>query len=168
VKALVWSGVEEPLFEVAFVDVDGGRLSAHGTQLGAAYRLAYEVETDSSFVTERFSAECETAEGSTRLELRRGVELAGATLDVDLQFSPLFNTLPVLRDRLLHGGAARVYTMAFVLVPELRVTPSSQEYTPLEPGLVRYRSGSFSADIQFDSGGFVEDYPRLARRVRIT
>jgi uncharacterized protein len=167
VKALVWSGVEEPLFEVAFVEVGGARLSAHGTQLGAAYRLSYEIETDSSFVTERLSAECETVGGSSRLELRRGIELTGDTLDVDLQFSPLFNSLPVLRDQLSEGGPARVYTMAFVLVPELRVTPSSQEYTPLEPGLVRYRSNNFSADIQFDSEGFVVDYPRLARRVRM-
>jgi uncharacterized protein len=167
-KALVWSGVEEPLFEVAFVDVDSGRLTAHGTQLGAAYRLSYEIETDSAFVTEQFSAECETTEGSRRIELRRGVELADDILDVDLQFSPLFNSLPVLRDQLLDGGAARVYTMAFILVPELSVVPSQQEYTPLEPGVVRYSSGAFSADIRFDSEGFVEDYPRLARRIRMT
>lgn len=166
-KALVWSGVEEPLFEVAFVEVDDG-LKAHGTQLGAAYRLSYEIETDSAFVTDRFAAECDTADGSNRIELRRGVELADDTLDVDLQFSPLFNSLPVLRDHLLGGGVARTYTMAFVLVPELRVTPSQQEYIPLEPGLVRYRSGTFSADIRFDAEGFVEDYPRLSRRVRIT
>jgi uncharacterized protein len=167
VKALVWSGVEEPLFEVAFAAVDGGRLNAHGTQLGAAFRLSYEIETDSSFVTKRFAAECETAEGSSRIELRRGIELADDTLDVDVQFSPLFNSLPVLRDQLLDGGAARVYTMAFILVPELSVVPSQQEYTPLEPGVVRYSSGTFSADIRFDSEGFVEDYPRLARRIRM-
>lgn len=167
-KALVWTGVEEPLFEVAFVEVSDRRLSARGTQLGAAYRLTYEIETDSAFVTDRFVAECETDEGSRRIELRRGSELADATLDVDLQFSPLFNSLPVLRDGLLDGGAARTYTMAFVHVPELRVTPSSQEYTPLEPGIVRYRSGTFSADIEFDAEGFVVDYPRLAHRVRMS
>jgi hypothetical protein len=164
-KALAWSGVEEPLFEVAFVDVDSGRLTAHGTQLGAAYHLSYEIETDSSFVTKRFAAECETAEGSSRIELRRGVELADDTLDVDLQFSPLFNSLPVLRDQLLAGGAARVYTMAFVLVPELKVTSSQQQYIPLERGVVRYRSGTFTADIEFDPDGFVVHYPRLARRM---
>jgi hypothetical protein len=164
VTALVWTGVEEPLFEVAFAGVDRG-LKARGTQLGAAYRLSYELETDTGFVTQRFAAECETAEGSKRIELRRGAELVEDTLDVDLQFSPLFNTLPVLRDGLLHGGDARVYTMAFVLVPELTVTPSRQEYTPLEPGIVRYQSGSFSADISFDADGFVVHYPRLARRI---
>lgn len=167
-KTLVWAGVEEPLFEVAFADVGGGRLRAHGTQLGAAYRLTYEVETDSSFLTERFAAECETVEGTTRIELRRGGELTDDTLDVDLQFSPLFNSLPVLRDRLLDGGEARLYTMAFVLVPELNVVASEQEYAPLEPGLVRFSSGTFSADISFDTDGFVVDYPQLARRVRMT
>jgi hypothetical protein len=164
-KTLVWAGVEEPLFEVAFVELGGGRLRAHGTQLGAAYRLTYEVETDSSFVTERFAAECETVEGSKRVELRRGVDLSDEILDVDVQFSPLFNSLPVLRDRLLNGGKARLYTMAFVLVPELGMAPSHQEYIPLEPGVVRYRSGTFSADIAFDADGFVVNYPQLARRV---
>jgi uncharacterized protein len=167
-NTLAWAGVEEPLFEVAFVDVGGGRLEAHGTQLGAAYRLTYEVETDFSFVTERFAAECETAGGVKRVELRRGVELTDGALDVDLQFSPLFNSLPVLRDRLLNGGEARPYTMAFVLVPELNVVASEQKYAPLEPGLVRFSSGTFSADISFDADGFVVDYPQLARRVRMS
>ena len=168
VKALAWAGVEEPLFEVAFADLDLGRLRAHGTQLGAAYRLTYEVETDSSFVTDRFAAECETAGGSKRIELRRGRELSDDVLDIDVQFSPLFNSLPVLRDRLLNGGGARFYTMAFVLVPELNVVASEQEYTPLGAGLVRFNSGTFSADISFDPDGFVVDYPQLARRVRMT
>jgi hypothetical protein len=167
VKALGWVGVEEPLFEVAFVDLEGGRLSARGTQLGAFYRLTYEIETDSRFVTERFAADCETADRSKRIELRRGIELSDDTLDVDLQFSPLFNSLPVLRDGLLSGGEARLYTMAFVVVPDLSVAPSQQEYTPLEPGFVRFRSGTFTADIAFDPQGFVTDYPRLARRVRM-
>ncbi len=164
----VWAGVEQPLFEVAFVDIGGRRLKAHGSQLGAAYRLAFEVETDSSFVTERFAAECETVEGSKCIELRRGVELTDDTFDVDLQFSPLFNSLPVLRDRLLDAGEPRVYTMAFVVVPELSVTPSRQEYIPLESRLVRFSSGTFSADISFDADGFVVDYPQLASRVRMS
>jgi hypothetical protein len=164
-KSLAWAGIAEPLFEVAFFEVDSGRLSARGTQLGATYRLTYELETDSGFVTDRFAARSETNDGMKQVELLRGTELRDDTLDVDLQFSPLFNSLPVLRDRLLNGGQARLYTMAFVLVPELGVTSSQQEYTPLEPGLVRFRSGTFSADIAFDADGFVVDYPQLARRV---
>jgi hypothetical protein len=55
--------------------------------------------------------------------------------------------------------------MAFVDVPELDVSKSQQRYVPLEPGVVRFRSGSFSADLVFDDHGIVVDYPGLARRV---
>jgi uncharacterized protein len=52
-----------------------------------------------------------------------------------------------------------------VNVPELFVERSAQRYVPLERGVVRYRSGSFSADIEFDADGFVVRYPGLAERV---
>ena len=164
-RPIAWAGIRVPRFELAFVDLGGEGLSARGTQLGTTYRLAYEVVTDASFVTERFIAECETREGSKRIELRRGSELSPEVLDVDLGYSPLFNTLPVLRDRLLEGGPTREYTMAFVDVPALDVSPSQQEYTPVEHGVVRYRAGTFAADLVFDRDGFVRDYPQLARRL---
>jgi uncharacterized protein len=165
VKTLAWAGAPDPRFEIAFVELAGGRLIGRGSQLGPTYRLTYEIETDSAFVTERFLGECETSNGSKRVELRRGVELVGDTLDVDLGFSPLFNSLPVLRDRLLDGGSPREYTIAFVTVPDLDVSPAQQQYIPIGPEIVRYRAGTFVADIEFDSHGFVVDYPGLARRL---
>ena len=164
-KTLAWSGAPDPRFEIAFVELADGRLVGRGSQLGPTYRLTYEIETDSAFITERFLGECETSVGSKRIELRRGIELVDDTLDVDLGFSPLFNSLPVLRDRLLDGGSPREYTMAFVAVPDLGVAPAQQEYIPIGPGIVRYRAGTFVADIEFDRDGLVIDYPGLARRV---
>jgi uncharacterized protein len=55
--------------------------------------------------------------------------------------------------------------MRWVNVPSLELHRSEQEYLPLGGGLVRFRAGSFTADIQFDPDGFVLDYPGLARRV---
>jgi uncharacterized protein len=166
VKVYAWQGVDAPRFEVALVDVRAGRLSTRGTQLAADYRLTYTLETGLDFVSERFDAACETAAGEATLELRRGSPpLADDVLDIDLGFSPLFNTLPVLRHRLHEGGTAREFLMAFVDVPSLDVSRSEQVYEPLVPGVVRYRSGSFAADIRFDAEGFVLDYPGLARRV---
>ena len=98
--------------------------------------------------------------------MRRGTKpLLGEVLDLDLGFSPLFNSLPVLRDRLHEGGDARDYVMAWVAVPELTVTRSQQRYLPLSRRVVRYRSGSFTADIEFDADGVVVGYPGLAERV---
>jgi hypothetical protein len=106
--------------------------------------------------------------GIGTLDLRRGTKpLRDDVLDLDLAGSPLFNSLPVLRDRLHEGGGdAREYTMAYVRVPELSAERSQQRYTPLGRGLVRFRSGDFTADLEFDRDGFVTRYPGLADRVR--
>jgi uncharacterized protein len=164
-KTYAWQGPD--LFELAFVELRDDRLTARGTQLRSSYRLTYVVETSSMFVSELIRAEVETAHGIGTLDLRRGTKpLRDDVLDLDLQASPLFNSLPILRDRLHEGGEAREYTMAFVRVPELSVERSAQRYVPLGRGLVRFRSGSFTADLEFDADGFVTRYPGLAERVQ--
>jgi hypothetical protein len=164
VRLYAWQG--PGLFEVAFVDLGEDRLTARGTQLCADYSLSYVLETSQMFVSEHVRAEVETVHGVGTLDLRRGTSpLKDDVLDLDLHASPLFNSLPVLRDRLHEGGDAREYTMAFVSVPELTVQRSSQRYVPLERGIVRYRSGTFTADLEFDADGFVVRYPGLAERV---
>jgi hypothetical protein len=166
-ESYAWAG--EGRFELAFVELDADRLTARGTQLGfapLAYRLEYALETGPGFASERLQASVETLRGSRTLDLRRGrAPLDGDAVDIDLGFSPLFNSLPVLRLGLLGGGSSVDLTMAFVAVPELDVSKAQQRYIPLEPGIVRYRSGSFSADLVFDDHGIVVDYPGLARRV---
>jgi hypothetical protein len=137
--------------EVARVDVGDGTFRASGTQLGVAYELRYEL-------------------GPTllRLELvgERRLEVPLDGLDFfDLGSSPLFNSLPVLRDRLLNGGEARDYVMRWVSVPELEVDESPQRYEPLGDGVVRFTSGSFVTDIRFDDDGFVNRYEGLAERI---
>jgi hypothetical protein len=102
------------------------------------------------------------------------LELVGSrTLEVtldgldffDLGLSPLFNSLPVWRDRLLDEGAAREYVMRFVSVPELTVAESEQRYEPLGEGRLRFRSGDFTADLTFDDEGLVVRYEGLAERL---
>jgi uncharacterized protein len=164
VKLYAWQG--PGLFELALVDLDSDRLTARGTQLRAGHSLSYVLETSHRFVSERLVAEVETVHGAGKVDLRRGTKpLKDDVLDLDLQGSPLFNSLPVLRDGLHEGGEAREYTMAFVRVPELAVERSVQRYVPLERGVVRFRSGTFTADIEFDADGFVVRYPGLAERV---
>jgi hypothetical protein len=98
-------------------------------------------------------------------------------LDCDLGECPVTNTMPVLRRGLLGGSDPVEFLMAWVSVPWLAVTRSRQLYTHLrsgpafEPGLpwpgplsvIRYESGSFSADVTFDAEGVVVDYPGLGR-----
>lgn len=165
-RAYAWRGLEAARFELAFVDLDDDSLTARGTQVSPGWRLEYALDTGPGFVTERLTAQVETVRGSRTVDVKRGVKpLDGEALDVDLAFSPLFNSLPILRDRLHERAGSREYVMAFVDVPELSVERSKQEYIPLGAGAVRFRAGSFSADLDLDQDGFVLRYPGLAERV---
>ena len=137
--------------EVAHVERRARDFSAVGTQLGAVYELRYRLDP-----------------GRLALELigRTSIELTLGDADFfDLGGSPLFNSLPVIRDGLLEDGAPRVYTMRLIDVPSLEVTNSVQQYEPLGGGQVRFIAGNFTADIRFDELGYVLDYPGIATRV---
>ena len=149
-KKLAWVGDGAARMEVAHVERRGRQLTAVGTQLGVAYELRYRLEPE-----------------KLHLELvgHRSLEVLLERADFfDLGWSPLFNSLPVLRDGLLKSGPERDYVMRWVDVPSLGITTSEQHYRPLGERLVRFRSGNFTADIQFDEDGFVVDYPGVSRR----
>jgi uncharacterized protein len=148
---VVWRGLDEPRLEIARVEIGEAVLRAEGTQVGVAYELRYRFEDE-----------------ILRLELvgERQLDVRLDGLDFfDLGNSPLFNSLPVLRDGLLEEGAGREYVMRWVSVPELEVTEAEQRYEPLGGGLVRFRSEDFVADIRFDEDGLVGHYPGLAERL---
>jgi hypothetical protein len=137
--------------EIARVELDGADLSAEGTQIGVAYELRYRLE-----------------DGALALEIVGGpsarVEPGEADF-VDLGFSPLTNTLPILRDALNEATPPRDYVMALVEVPSLEVSLSEQRYEPLSPGAVRFRSGDFETVLHLDPAGFVLLYPDLVELV---
>ena len=93
-------------------------------------------------------------------------------LDVDVQWSPVTNIMPVRRLGLDRAGSAGTFTMAWVSVPSLTVTLDDQHYTLLgvDDGdvCVRFESGDgfFTAVIRCDPDGVPLDYPGIARRVR--
>jgi uncharacterized protein len=150
VQTLIWTGEDEPRMEIARVEVDGADVRAEGTQIGIAYELRYRL-----------------APGRLELGVVGGASaslgLDGADF-FDLAFSPLLNTLPVLHDALHHGGLPRDYVMAFVDVPSLEVSRQDQRYEPFSEGLVRFRTGDFTAMLELDDDGFVVRYPGLAVR----
>jgi len=136
--------------EVANVESTDPEFVASGTQLGVIYELRYRLER-----------------GVLRLELvgerTLELELDGADF-FDLGWSPLFNSLPVIRDRLLEPGPPRDYLMRWVEVPSLEVSLSEQRYEPLGNGVVRFSAGDFASDITFDTDGFVTKYPGIGAR----
>ena len=133
--------------EIAHAEVFDGVLRASGTQIGVAYELRYELEP-----------------GRLRAQVVDGVSLDiglhGSDF-FDLAASPLFNSLPVLAGL----DVAADFVMTFVDVPSLEVSRSEQRYEPLGDGVIRYSSGDFVAEIEFDDDGFVTRYQHLAERV---
>jgi hypothetical protein len=144
----VWRRIDEPGMEIAYIDsLD----QARGTQLGLGYELRWELNTTS------LAAE---VVGQRAIE----VELEDADF-FDVFASPFFNSLPVARDGLLESGPARDYTMKFVTVPDLHVVPSVQRYEPRGNRVVHFASAGFSAEIEFDTDGFVVLYEGFLERL---
>jgi hypothetical protein len=139
-RAIVWVK-EEPLgAEFADVVIARGRLTAAGIAVGSApagYRLDYELETLSDFVTSGLMVNARGEGWSRHLDLRRlrsgrwtartrsrgkldlpppGGDMArlADALDCDLALSPLTNSMPVLRHGLLDGGGPLEFLMAWV------------------------------------------------------
>jgi uncharacterized protein len=195
-RFLVWSGVEEWLSESAAVDFGRGGLRATGLQLGAEpfpFRLDYRLEAP-DFITSELELNA-TAEGWRRHLLLRhdgaGVWHANVqddggvpdgpwdgslpdlseARDIDIQNSPLTNTMPILRHRFQREGSGD-FLMAFIRTPSLRVEASPQRYEHVRSSergsVVRYisRDSDFTADLELDADGLLEFYPRLARRIR--
>jgi hypothetical protein len=197
-RSIAWTKDGDAGVEFVEVTFDDDALAAVGVAIGGdpiAYRLDYTLGTGPRFVTARLELTA-TGEGWRRtLDLRRersGRWDASATstgeppiplpppagdlgaldgaLDCDLALSPLTNTMPVLRHRLLDGPGGAELLMAWVSVPGLGVHPSRQRYTAVRDlpdghRLIRFDSldSPFTADLTFDRDGLVVDYPEIGR-----
>ncbi|MFJ9338749.1 putative glycolipid-binding domain-containing protein [Streptomyces sp. NPDC101733] len=156
-------------------------LLARGRAVGLLpepYWVSYALRAPQEYVTARLRVTVERAGSTRELDLRNEAgrwtvngedrpDLDGA-LDCDLGLCPLTNTMPVLRHG-LHlgpGTGPRHFLMAWVSVPDLEVSANRQTYTHLAPtahgARVRYASGDFRGDVEFDRDGLVLDYPGLA------
>jgi hypothetical protein len=194
-RFLVWAGVEEWLTESATVDLGGDGLSATGIQLGAEpepFRVDYRLEAP-GFVTRELELTARAEGWRSHLLLRHDgaggweTEVSdegqvpgeawdgslpdlSSALDIDIENSPLTNTMPILRHGFQREGSAD-FVMAFVTTPSLRVEASPQRYEHVRAAasgsVVRYisRDGDFTAELELDRDGLLSFYPRLARRV---
>ena len=178
-RLVIWRGIGDWRAEACWVRIDGERLLATGTQLGATpepYRLDYTLRTGPRFVTESLDLSVVRAGVLRRLRLVREpdgrwsaddapVSEVEDALDCDLGLCPLANTMPILREELLAPGAEpRDFVMAWVDVPELTVHRSEQRYEPIDERHVRFvgLGTSFVAELECDEDGLVERYPGLA------
>jgi len=163
-RLIVWRGTDEFRAESAAVELYDDGLRATGTQIGADYRVDYELDaTLDGFVTNSLTVTARGEGWSRALTLRRD-QMGDDVLDCDLALSPLTNVMPILRHRLHEEPGAVDFTMAWVDVPSLTVHESRQRYEHVAPGIVRYSDDTFSAELELDRDGLVVTYPGLATR----
>lgn len=89
-------------------------------------------------------------------------------IDVDLNFSPSTNLLPIRRLNLAIGETAKV-NAAWLRFPGFELEILSQQYHRLDENTYRYESagGQFVADLKVNKSGFVVEYPDLWRSAAI-
>jgi hypothetical protein len=185
VEALVRAGLWEWIgdrgcerFELARTDT--GRV-LRGTILGldadVPVEARYLVECDAAWRTVRadVTVRMDGADRTLALTVEdgrwraNGIEqpaLAGC-VDVDLEWSPSTNTLPLRRLDIPIGAASPELVMAWVRFPSLTVEPLPQVYRRDAARRFHYESGggSFRTDIDVDDEGMVVRYEGGWQRV---
>jgi uncharacterized protein len=171
---IAWAGDPDWTAEVCDIDLAADGLVAAGTQLGAdpePYRATYALDASGDWITRRLEVR---VAGGGALDLRHDgaghwadrPDLEGA-LHCDLANSPLTNLMPIRRHALHERAGSAEIVVAWVSLPDLVVHREEQRYEHVRPGVVRFRSEGFEADIEVDADGLVVAYPQIARRVAI-
>ena len=176
-KDLVWAADQWPSLEYVIVraGADGVRADSQlvTAEQGPAW-VSYQLECDAAWRFRALRMSVTGPDGDRELTMTVGpdsrwvvngadrADLATCT-DIDINVSPLTNTLPIRRLAWSEGQATDL-DVAFVSVPELTVQSERQHYTMLAAGRFRYESGSFRTELPVDADGFVLDYPGIWTR----
>jgi hypothetical protein len=174
---VLWRRLDQPGHESARLSFRQSRWHLAGTAVFAHQqqpcRLDYVVICDAEWRTlsgkvvgwvASRTVEIELSVDSERRWLLNGTEcpsVAGCT-DLDLNFSPSTNLLPIRRLDLRIGERAAVRA-AWLRFPGFTLEPLEQLYHRIEEATYRYESagGSFIADLQVNAAGFVTSYPNV-------
>jgi hypothetical protein len=177
---ILWRRRDVPGFEACRLDPRATGWELAGTAVfvheGQACRLDYVVACDPRWLTrsatvrgwigERTIDATVVRDGAGQWRLDgRPCEAVGGCVDVDLNFSPSTNLLPIRRLDLAVGGSARVRA-AWLRFPGFVLEPLEQTYTRVGPRAYRYESagGGFVADLRVDEQGLVVDYGEVWAR----
>ena len=168
---ILWQGLIAPSMErfIAARTETGCQLAGLILQAhqDAPYVVRYSIDLDEAWRTRAAQIEVEN-DGQHRTSLvadvaghwsRDGEQLPGLDncLDVDLEWSPSTNTIPIRRLGLALGES-RAVTAAWVRFPSLEVQRLEQSYERVDERRYRYRSGRFTADLAVDEDGMVLEY----------
>ncbi|ANI42554.1 putative glycolipid-binding domain-containing protein [Mycolicibacterium vaccae] len=182
---LTWRAHDVPRMESVRVQLSGDRIKAYGRIVAAAtsdhpaFSASYDLVTDENGATKRLSLTVTLAERERQLSIARDEEnmwlvqeRSGQThrshydgaLDVDVIFSPFFNTLPIRRTGVYRDGGSVTVPVVYVRVPDLSVDVATISYTAGGGG-IKLQSPVAQTTVTVDSNGFILDYPGLAERI---
>lgn len=166
---IVWRRIDVPGHEAAdLLECDGGwelsgtAVFAHPARLNYVIRLDASFETRSAQVFGRVGNEDVRAEIHVDRDRRwhlNGEEVPAVAncIDIDLNFSPSTNLIPIRRLGLEIGEEGRVRA-AWLRFPSFRLELLEQSYRRTGASTYRYESGSFTADLEVDARGFPMSY----------
>jgi hypothetical protein len=177
IKSILWRGIHMPGHEACQLSSQNAQWhlagSATFSHLRQPCRLDYMLVCDAGWNTLSgrtsgwvgdAAVEIEIAVDSERNWRLNGVECSAVAgcLDLDLNFSPSTNLLPIRRLGLAIGEQAEV-NAAWLRFPSFNLEPLHQVYRRVDASTYRYESagGSFVADLQVDTNGFVTSYPGI-------
>jgi hypothetical protein len=140
--------------------------------------VRYEIVCDTGWHTTRADINIRDSKGDRTLQMtnenghwyENGQHLAAfdGCIDVDLEWSPSTNTLPIRRLNLAVGESSGMLTAAWVRFPDLTIQTLQQEYERIGELKYRYSSqGGFKTEIVVDDEGLVITYGGFWERANI-
>jgi hypothetical protein len=173
--SILWRRLDQPGHEAARLIFNPSSRHLTGTAVFAHHqqpcRLDYLVVCDAGWHT--LSAKVAGWVGNETVEIELAVDAArrwwlngterpevAGSIDLDLNFSPCTNLLPVRRLGLAIGQEAEVKA-AWLRFPSFTLEPLAQRYRRIAATAYRYESagGRFVTELQVDVTGFVTLYP---------
>jgi hypothetical protein len=179
VESILWQGFVLPGHEACRLFSQNSHWYLEGTAVFShdrrPCRLAYQIVCDHAWRT--LSAEVEGWLGKSSISVliktdpdsnwwlngEEQPDVKGCT-DIDLNFSPSTNLLPIRRLHLAIGEAAEVRA-AWLRFPSFELELLVQQYRRLDETTYRYESagGEFVTELTVNRSGFVVEYPGIWR-----
>lgn len=159
-----------------------GRIVAAATSNNPAFSAYYDLQTDDAGATRRLGLTVTLAERERQLSVARdeenmwlvtdhsGESRAGfdGALDIDVVFSPFFNTLPIRRCGLHQEPNSVTVPVIYVKLPEMALTPAVISYGTAgseSTEKIKVHSPVSDTTLTIDADGLIVDYPGLAERI---
>jgi len=172
--SILWRRIDTSGHETARVygDDDGWYLDGSAIFLyeGSPCRLEYLIECDPDWSTRSATVDGWVGEDVIEIEISvseegiwylddQEIRSVGGCTDIDLNFSPITNLLPLKRLQLKVGEGVDLRA-AWLRFPSFALEPLEQSYSRIDSSVYKYRSNTgFEKDITVNAFGLVTEYP---------